>query len=69
MYLRVLPACMYVHHMHAWYLQRSEEVLKSPGTEAAMLELGPKPRSSARWQVLLITEPSPQSLLSFLGIR
>lgn len=28
-----VPACMHVHHMRAWYLQRSEEVLDPLGIE------------------------------------
>lgn len=29
----VLPACMHVYHVCAWYLQRPEEGVRSPGTE------------------------------------
>lgn len=29
----VLPVCMYVHHMHAWCLQRSGEGIRASGTE------------------------------------
>lgn len=32
--MSVLLACEYVHHMHAWAPQRSEEVLGSPRTIA-----------------------------------
>ena len=28
----VLPACMSVHHKHAWCLQRPEEPARTPGT-------------------------------------
>lgn len=28
----VFPACMYVHHIHAWYLLRSEEDIRYPET-------------------------------------
>lgn len=31
--ISVLPPCVYVYHVCAWYLQRSEEDIKSPGTE------------------------------------
>lgn len=30
--MSILPACMHVHHVHAWYLQRSEEGIGSPRT-------------------------------------
>lgn len=31
--MTVLPACISVYHMHAWCPQRSEEGIRSPGTE------------------------------------
>lgn len=34
MCMSVLPACIYVCHMRAWFLQRSEAGVGSPGTRA-----------------------------------
>ena len=50
MCMSVLPACMYVHHVHAWCPKRSEEDPGSPetGVTGSCKELGIKPRSSAR---------------------
>lgn len=31
-YMSVSPSCMYMHHMHAWYPERSEEGFEFPGT-------------------------------------
>ena len=33
--MTVLPVCMCVHHVHSWYLWRSEAAVGSPGTGAA----------------------------------
>jgi hypothetical protein len=33
MRMGVLPACMYVDHMHTWGLQISEEGVEHPGAE------------------------------------
>lgn len=33
--MSVLPACLHMHHAHAWCLQRSEESTVSPGTGTA----------------------------------
>jgi hypothetical protein len=30
--MTTLPACVYVHYVHAWCLQRPEEDIRSPGT-------------------------------------
>lgn len=32
MCVNALPACMYVHHMLAWCLRKSEEAFKGPRT-------------------------------------
>lgn len=32
--MNVLPMCMYVYHMHAWYLKTSEVGVGFPGTGA-----------------------------------
>ena len=39
---------MYVHHMHAWYLWRSEDSIRSAGTRATTQVLASKPGSSVR---------------------
>ena len=64
MCLSVLPACVYVYHVSAWYLQKSEEGIKSPGTGVTD---SCKPCgcwepnvSSARAASALYTEPSLQ---------
>lgn len=47
----VMPSCLCLHCIHAWFPQRSEEGAGSPGTGrlwASMLVLGMKCRSSAR---------------------
>lgn len=33
--MSVLPACLHMHHAHAWCLQRSEDSTVSPGTGTA----------------------------------
>ena len=60
----VLPVCLSVHHAHAWYLQRLEESIPSPGTGGTNswrstcggLEL--KLGSLEEQPVLLTAEPS-----------
>lgn len=52
--MAVLPVCLYVHHICAYFLQRSEESIKCPGTRG--IELG----SSAKAASALTTETSFQ---------
>lgn len=65
--LKSLSACMYVHHMHMWYLRRSEEDVRFPVTgvtyacEPLCWCWDPNPDPLAE-QVLLTAEPSLQSL-------
>lgn len=68
MYMSVLPACRYVHHVCAWYLWRPEESVGSSRTRVTgscepsyrCRRLNPDPPQDQ--QVLLIAEPSSQSL-------
>ena len=53
--INVLPACIYVYHMYAWYPWRSEESIRSLGTgvmngcePSCMWVLRIQARSSAR---------------------
>lgn len=39
MCMRVLPACVYVHHMRSWQPRRSEEGIKSSRSEVNSFEL------------------------------
>lgn len=53
--MSVLPACRYVYYTCAWFRQRPEEVVESPGTEATDhselwvlgLEAGPSARAAS----------------------
>lgn len=65
-FICVLPACFYVHYVHAWWPQRKEEGVGSAATGvtdgyelAAMWLLGNELKSSA-WEVFLTIEPTPQ---------
>lgn len=65
-----LPSYMYVCHIYAWWLQRSEEGIGSSWAgvkqlQAPLCVLGTESVSSAEQQVLSITEPSLQ-LLQFV---
>ena len=63
MCVSVWPVCMYVHHVHAWFLRRSEEASDPQGLElqlAAMWVLGAEPRGYGRAASLLTHEPSFQ---------
>ena len=67
MCMDVLHAHKYVHYMSAWYWQKPEELIGSPELEIQMIfshhiVLKTKPGSSVRATVLLMAEPSPQSL-------
>lgn len=35
--MSVLPVCIYVQHVHPWFLWSSEEAIASPGTEAMIV--------------------------------
>lgn len=65
--MNLLSTYVYVHHMHAWYLWRSEKGVGSLGpgvingheTPCWCWALNPSPLQK---QVLLTTEPSPAPL-------
>lgn len=72
MFMKVLPKNIYVYHMCAWCLQRSEEALKSSGTGTNNYKL---PQGFGNQTLLFVQaaqhvltpEPFPQSpvLLNF----
>jgi hypothetical protein len=48
MSMDVLPACLYVNHVCAWYMQRPEDGVGSQNVVSSMWGLRTKPRSSGR---------------------
>ena len=63
--MNIVPECMCVYHVHAWFLCRSEENTGSPGTVViyggvSMCVLGNDPGSSARAASALTIDSSPQ---------
>ena len=64
-----LPACVYVYRMHAWYLWRSKEGVRFPGSEVidgCEFPWGcwkPNPSPLPEHPMLWTTEPSLQAFL------
>lgn len=70
--MNVLLACLYVYHVHDWWLWRSKEDIESPGTGFQVVTsyhvvLGIKPSYLEEQQVLLTTEhcsiPLPHNMI------
>ena len=65
--MSILPACMCMHHVHAWCLQRPGQGVRSPGTgvmegckkQCGCWELNPDLLSSARATGALNREAIP----------
>lgn len=75
MYMNVLLDCMSMYHIHAWFLRRLEERIRSPGTElmdCCEPSRGCYASSSGpdKQQVLLTAEPSlqPVGIISYTSL-
>jgi hypothetical protein len=69
MFMSILPACIHVHHIYVWYLGKTEESIRSPGTRVIdsckMLHGFPELNLGQERQVFLTAKPSFQPQLLF----
>ena len=54
--MNVLPAYMFVHHLHSWWLYKQEESIRSAGAGVNCVDvLGMEPRHLEQQPVLLLS--------------